>query len=181
MVICLVFTHLFTYLFAPWSRILPTKLTISQLVKEFLAFSGNRRFNTAFISARRHFPLFWARSIQSLPLNPTSWRSIYILTSHLCLGLPSDLLPSGFAPKPFIHPSPIRVTWPTHLVLLNLIVQNNIWWGVQIIKHLCMQFFQLHCYLVPIKPKYSQTPSAYVPPWKWVAKFHTHTKQQAKL
>jgi hypothetical protein len=28
---------------------------------------------------------------------------------------------------------------------------------------------------------YLQTPSAYIPPSFWVTKFHTHTKQQAKL
>ena len=32
-----------------------------------------------------------ARSILSMPLHPTSWKSILILSSHLCLGLPSCL------------------------------------------------------------------------------------------
>jgi hypothetical protein len=32
--------------------------------------------------------------------HPTSWRSILILFSHLCLGLTSGLLLSGFLPKP---------------------------------------------------------------------------------
>ena len=47
------------------------KLTISQLVKKFPAFYGTRRFITAFTSAR-HLSLSWARSIQSIPLHPTS-------------------------------------------------------------------------------------------------------------
>ena len=33
----------------------------------------------------------WTSSIQSIPPHPTSWRSILILSSHLCLCLPSGL------------------------------------------------------------------------------------------
>jgi hypothetical protein len=60
-------------------------------------------------------------------------------------------------------------------------------WGVQIINLLIMQCSPFPCYLVPLRSKYSpstpysQTPSVYIPPWMWVTKFHTHTKQQAKL
>jgi len=43
-------------------------------------------FITAFTSAR-HLPLYWANSIQFITTHPTSWRSILILPSHLCLGL----------------------------------------------------------------------------------------------
>jgi hypothetical protein len=43
--------------------------------------------------------------------------SILILSSHLCLGLPSGLFPSGFPTKPYtrLSPPPIRATCPTHL------------------------------------------------------------------
>jgi hypothetical protein len=37
--------------------------------------------------------------IQSMPPNPTFLISILILSSHLCLGLPSGLFPSGFPTK----------------------------------------------------------------------------------
>jgi len=37
-----------TYLFTPWSRVILEKLTGSQLVKNFPAFYGTRRFITAF-------------------------------------------------------------------------------------------------------------------------------------
>jgi hypothetical protein len=40
------------YLLTPWSTVLLEKLTGSQLVKNFLAFYGNRRFITAFTSVR---------------------------------------------------------------------------------------------------------------------------------
>ena len=77
-----------TYLLTPWSRVLE-KLTGLQLVKKIPAFYGTRRFITAFTSAR-HLSLSWNRSIQSIPPNHPSWRSILILSSHLRLDLPSS-------------------------------------------------------------------------------------------
>ena len=64
-----------TYLLTPRSRILLEKLTFSQLVKKFPAFYGTRRFITAFVSGR-HLSLSWARSIQSMPLHPTSFLTL---------------------------------------------------------------------------------------------------------
>jgi len=64
-----------TYLLTPRSGVLFEKLTGSQLVKKFPAFYRTRRFITAFTSARR-LSLSWARSIQSMSQNITSWRSI---------------------------------------------------------------------------------------------------------
>ena len=83
------FTYLLT-LITPWSRVLLEKLTGSQLVKKFHAFYGTRRFNTTFSSVC-YLSHTWASSIQSIPPHPTSWRSTLILSSHLCLGLPSGL------------------------------------------------------------------------------------------
>jgi hypothetical protein len=53
------------------------KLSGFQLVKKFPAFYVNRRFITPFTSAR-HLSLSRARSIQSMPPHPISWRSILL-------------------------------------------------------------------------------------------------------
>ena len=73
----------------PCSRVLPEKLTSFQLVKKLPSFYGTRKFITTFASARR-LSLSWGSSNQSTPPQPTSWGAILILSSHLCLGLPSE-------------------------------------------------------------------------------------------
>ena len=94
-----------TYWFTPRSRVLLEKLTSLQLVKKFPAFYGTRRFITEFTSAR-HPSLSWATSIQFIPRHPTTWRSIYLLFSHLCLCLPSGSFPQLSPPKPCTRLSP---------------------------------------------------------------------------
>jgi hypothetical protein len=91
------------YWLTPWSRFLLEKLTGLQLVKKFPAFYGTRRFITALTGAC-HLSLSWASSIHSIPSHPTTWGSILILSSHLRLGLPSGLLPSGFPTKTLYTP-----------------------------------------------------------------------------
>ena len=106
-------TYLITYLLSSCSRVLLENLTSSQLVKKSPAFYGTQRFITTFTNA---CPLFicWARSIQSMPPHPTSWRSILILSTHLCLLLQSGLSPSGFPTKSLytLLFSPILATAP---------------------------------------------------------------------
>ena len=82
----------------------------------------NPKVHYAFRSVH-HLSLSWARSIQSIPPYPTSWRSILILFSHLRLGLQSCLFPLGFHTKSLYTalPTPIRATCPAHLILLDFI------------------------------------------------------------
>ena len=91
------------YLLTPWCRVLLEKLTGLQLVKKFPAFHGSRRFITA-LTSLRHPSLSWASPIQSIYPHPTSWRSFLILFTHLRLGLPSGLFPSGFPSRPYTPP-----------------------------------------------------------------------------
>ena len=126
-------TAAFTYLLTPWCRVLLEKLTGLQLVKKFSAFYRTRRLIAA-LTSLRHLSLSWASPIPSIYPHPTSWRSILILFTHLRLGLPSGLLPSGFPTKtlyiPLLThmrhmPSPSHSSRSYH--------PHNIGWGVQII------------------------------------------------
>ena len=105
-----------TYLLTPWCRVHLEKLTGLQRVKKFPAFHRTRRFITTLTSVRQ-LCLSWASPIQSIYPHLTSWRSIVILSTHLCLGLPSSLSPSSFPTKTLYTPlsSPIHATCTVYI------------------------------------------------------------------
>ena len=140
-----------TYLLTPWCRVLLEKLTGLQLVKKFPAFHGTWRFITALTSVR-HLSLSWASPVQSIYPHPTSWRSILKLSTHLRLGLPSGLFPSGFPSKTLYTPlsSPIRATCPAHIILLDFITRTIL--GEEYKSF--MQSPPFPGYLVPPRSKY---------------------------
>ena len=119
--------RLLTYLFTPWCRVLLEKLTGLQLVKKFLAFHGTRGFITALTSVR-HLSLSWASPIQSTYPHPTSWRSILILYTHLRLGLPRGLIPSGTPPSPYTPHSPYSYMPHTHPISFFSILSSAQYW-----------------------------------------------------
>ena len=93
------------YLLTPWCRDLLEKLTGLHLVKKFPPVHRIRTFITALTSIR-HMSLYRASPIQSIYPHHTSWISVLILSTHLCLGLPSGLVTSGFPTKTLYTPSP---------------------------------------------------------------------------
>ena len=61
-------------------------------------------------------------------LHPNSWRFVLIIFSHLCLGLPNGLLPSGLPTKTVYTQllPPKHATRPASLIHLDLNHPNNI-------------------------------------------------------
>jgi hypothetical protein len=153
------------------------KLTGLQLVKKFPTFYGTRRIITAFKSAR-HLSLSWASPIQSIPPHPTSWRFILILSSHLLVGLPSG---------PFTHQNPVHATLfpqPSYMRLLShsrFYHPHNMGWRLQI-----MTFFHTPITSSLLGPNillntlFPNTLSLRFS-LNVSDRFHTQTKQQAKL
>ena len=158
------------------------KLTGLQLVKKFPAFHGIRSFITALTSVR-HLSLSWASPIQSTYPHPTFWRCILILSTRLCLSLPSGLFPSGFPTKNLYTPSPYPYAPHAQPISFFSMLSTQYW--VRYTNHLAPHAISS----IPPLPRLSQvkysscsqTPLASFPAAMPSTKFHTHTKQQAKL
>jgi len=110
-------------------RVLLEKLTGFQIVKKLPTFYVTRSIITVFTRSR-HLHLSRASSIQSITPHPTSWKSILILSSNLCLGLPQVSPPNP------VYASPLSHTRYLHCASYSsrFYHPNSIGWEVQIIK-----------------------------------------------
>jgi len=143
--------------------------------KKFPAFYGTRKFITAFTSAC-HLSLSWARFI---PPHSISWRLILILSSHLSLGLPSGLFPSGFPTKTLVIPllSPIRAICPAHLILLDFITRKILGEEYRSLSSLLCSFLHSPVTSSLLDPNILNTLSStqpqptFLPQWEWLLNY----------
>ena len=96
-------------------------------------FSASQEISRILLNLKVHYSIH--KSPPPLPVlshispvhdpQPTSWKLILVLSSHLNLGHPCVLFPSGFPAKTLYTPllAPIRATCPTHLIILYLITR----------------------------------------------------------
>jgi hypothetical protein len=117
---------------------------------------------------------------QTNPVNnpyPLSPKSIVISSTHLCLGLPSGLLPSVFPTNNQYAFSSSSFTWSFELLLAKSISYEAPHSAALSI------FLALHLSSAKIfsSAPYSQIPSVYVSPLMSETKFATNTEPQAEL
>jgi hypothetical protein len=111
--------------------------------------------SSVFIRAN-HWPIFWARCIQSISSYPVFLRSVLILSSHLHL-VCRVVLPFKFSNQNTVCISHLShacyITRPSYLPWFDH--PNNSWWRLQVMKLLIMQSSPVSRHLLPLRSKCS--------------------------
>ena len=108
-----------TYLLTPWSRALLEKLTGFAANQEIPRILWNPKVHCR--THKRPSPVPILSQLHPVPTTPSHFlRSILILSSHLRLGLPSSLFPSGFPAKTLCTPLPSSIRLIIIIIILLL-------------------------------------------------------------
>ena len=153
----------------------PGQLVVFQIVKKFPEFYETRNLSTL---------LRWASWMQSTHHLLFFIRYILVLSFHLRQG-PKRGRPichSVSPPKFYVRLSSSSYVPHARPILFFLFGSlNNIWWGLQIMKLLIMEFSAVSCYLLRLLSNLFWNSSSLCPCTNVETKFHTHTKLQVKL
>jgi hypothetical protein len=113
-------TYVYSCNFTRRSRVL-VKLIIPELVNIFPTFCGSRSFIAMFTRAC-NFSLSWARSFKST--SPSYFLRLILISSNLCVGLPSGSFPQGFQLKPFMH---LLLSYVPHALPISFFIVTMVW------------------------------------------------------
>jgi hypothetical protein len=78
-----------------------TYSTVQDIIWNADSHSACQKYSSFLWNLKVHWTLSWASWIRFVPSISISLRSSLMLSSHLCLGLPGSLLPSGFPTKTY--------------------------------------------------------------------------------